>query len=568
MKKLIVILICLACCLTVSGCHGKKQYPELEIPSGFDTSREYELVFWAKNDTNKTQVAIYNKAVEDFEKLYPNITVKIRFYTDYNAIYNDVITNISTHTTPNVCISYPDHIATYLTGMNIMAPLDQFISDDKYGFGGSEVRYQSGNYGPQADDSALNKFLKEGYLNGQLYAIPFMRSTEAAYINKDLVNKLIKEDKQLHNKYGSYDWENEILSWEFLFDISQAAMDSYDEETKIYGVNNQTTMVPFIYKSTDNMMIQMLQQLDNSGALYSDSEGTIKIFNDKTKQILEYISDFGLSKAFSTFKISSYPGNKLNASQALVGIDSTAGATWMGGKAPLQDVHGSVLTDFETVVKMIPQYDPSNPQMISQGPSLCIFNKEDPQEVLASWLFVQYLLSNDVQIAYSETEGYVPVTSAAQQSEVYQDYLSKEGQPDLDEDGKETGKYYDVKIKATKLLLDALDNDYLFTTAVFNGSASLRNAAGELIEEIVKGVRRGETVPASVDKQQCDQYIDEIYQKMNSLYRLDQTGEISKQKNELGPLPQASKMLLGTLVVVWIGIGSYYLYDKKKNKKK
>ena len=48
--------------------------------------------------------------------------------------------------------------------------------------------------------------------------------------------------------------------------------------------------------------------------------------------------------------------------------------------------------------------------MISQGPSVCVFNKEDPQEVLASWLFAQYLLTDQVQIAYSQTEGYVPVT--------------------------------------------------------------------------------------------------------------------------------------------------------------
>ena len=74
-----------------------------------------------------------------------------------------------------------------------------------------------------------------------------------------------------------------------------------------------------------------------------------------------------------------------------------------------------------------PQYDPQHPQMISQGPSLCVFNKEDPQEVLASWLFTQYLLTNPVQIAYSGTEGYVPVTLDAQNSPEYQDYLAREG---------------------------------------------------------------------------------------------------------------------------------------------
>ena len=49
----------------------------------------------------------------------------MRLYTDYGEIYNDVITNIATDTTPNVCITYPDHIATYLTGeQRGGAPLD------------------------------------------------------------------------------------------------------------------------------------------------------------------------------------------------------------------------------------------------------------------------------------------------------------------------------------------------------------------------------------------------------------------------------------------------------------
>ena len=61
--------------------------------------------------------------------------------------------------------------------------------------------------------------------------------------------------------------------------------------------------------------------------------------------------------------------------------------------------------------------------MISQGPSMCIFNKEDKGEVLASWLFMQFMLTNDVQISYSQTEGYLPVTTKAHSSDEYKDYL-------------------------------------------------------------------------------------------------------------------------------------------------
>lgn len=52
-------------------------------------NRNYEITFWAKNDTNKRQTDIYKKAIEDFEAIYPNITVNLRLYTDYGKIYND-----------------------------------------------------------------------------------------------------------------------------------------------------------------------------------------------------------------------------------------------------------------------------------------------------------------------------------------------------------------------------------------------------------------------------------------------------------------------------------------------
>ena len=103
-------------------------------------------------------------------------------------------------------------------------------------------------------------------------------------------------------------------------------------------------------------------------------------------------------------------------------------------------------------------------------------NTEDSGEVLASWLFAQFLLTNEVQIAYSQTEGYVPVTKKAQSSNEYQNYLNRAGE--------NNDLYYDVKIEASKLLINNTENS--FTTPVFNGSTSLRSAAGELIEETVK----------------------------------------------------------------------------------
>ena len=171
MKRFIsYVLLVLTLVTAFTGCHGSRGLDEFVIPEAFDESRQYEITFWAKNDTNMTQTEIYNKAIEDFMALYPNIKVKLKLYTDYSRIYNDVITNISTQTTPNVCITYPDHIATYLTGTNTVVPLDGLFADPKYGLGGSEVRFDSPT---QAE--IIPQFLGECKLGDTHYGIPYMR---------------------------------------------------------------------------------------------------------------------------------------------------------------------------------------------------------------------------------------------------------------------------------------------------------------------------------------------------------------------------------------------------------
>ena len=182
MKTLRLFCVLLVTCIlaaAMTGCHGSRALDPFVMPDELDMTREYEITFWAKNDTNIQQTRIYKKAIEDFQALYPNIHVNLRLYTDYGKIYNDVITNIATGTTPNVCITYPDHIATYRTGKNIVVPLDTLFADEKYGLGGSEVKFDS----PTVEE-IIPQFLAECVLDGSYYAFPFMRSTEACYINK------------------------------------------------------------------------------------------------------------------------------------------------------------------------------------------------------------------------------------------------------------------------------------------------------------------------------------------------------------------------------------------------
>ncbi|MCI7345414.1 MAG: ABC transporter substrate-binding protein, partial [Eubacterium sp.] len=124
--------------------------------------------------------------------------------------------------------------------------------------------------------------------------------------------------------------------------------------------------------------------------------------------------------------------------------------------------------------------------------------------------------------------------------------------------GEDNDEYYDVKIKASKILLENIDNT--FVTPVYNGSTSLRNAAGQLIEEVAKSTRRKETVD--------DTYMSALYEKINALYRLDQIGD--SEKKDFGALPTASVVLIAAFVTAWTLIITFSIIGfikKRKNER-
>ena len=88
----------------------------------------------------------------------------------------------------------------------------------------------------------------------------------------------------------------------------------------------------------------------------------------------------------------------------------------------------------------------------------------------------------------------------------------------------------------------------------------LRDAAGQLIENVTKSVRRKTEVDEA--------YIDKLYEDVNSLYHLDQTSAAGSSKTEFGPLPAESKALIFGLIGVWLIIIIYnidkFLTHKRK----
>lgn len=452
-RKLLALIPLSLSFVTLASCHNNiknNNWKNSDFEVSYDDSKHYKISFWAKNDGNSEQIKVYDDAIAKFNTYYPNITIEKRNFTSYDDIYRDVLINIGTNTTPNVCISYPDNVATYLAGNDIVLSLDDIMNDKDYGFGGKKIKYES-----IKKEELIEKFFDEGKINNRYYTLPFMRSTEALYINKDYVEKLGMTIP-------------DIPTWDYIWEVCQKAVDAKKEEL-IENPSADKILYPLIYKSSDNWFITYAKQ---KNIPYTSNNGEVLMFNDKTTEALLDLNEKYNAGLFSTFKKVSYPGNSFNKWECLFAIDSTAGATWIGNGATSHDAgNTSEQEEFETVVKMIPQVDTNNPTMISQGPSICLFKKDNPDEVVASWLFAQFLLTNEVQLGYSHTEGYLPVTNKAIDSEEFTNYLNSTTE-------------YKVKLDATKLVMDNINNTFI--TPVFNGSANARLAATYILEGSTK----------------------------------------------------------------------------------
>ena len=140
---------------------------------------------------------------------------------------------------------------------------------------------------------------------------------------------------------------------------------------------------------------------------------------------------------------------------------------------------------FEVGIAPIPQVNPDAPKAISQGPSLCIFESDNKQEVVASWLFVKFLTTDPAfQAEFSMTSGYMPVIKSVENVPAYKNFL----------DNADGGEH----IQALAVKVGREMSNMYFVSPAFNGSSVARDKVGVLMQYCF--VTPADDVDAMIDK--------------------------------------------------------------------
>ena len=385
--------------------------------------------------------------IPDFNEMYPNITIEHSSQGDYPGLRDQITTELNGGNSPHLAYCYPDHVALYKKARAV-ASLDDYIASTatvKKADGSTETM----GFSQAEANEFVRGYYEEGraYGDNKMYTLPYSKSTEVLYYNKTFFE------------------ENGLkvpTTWEEMEVVMQqiVAIDPY--------------CVPLGYDSEANWFITMTEQL---GTPYtSATEGSKFLFNVEANQ--SFVGRFrewyqyGLvttEETYGSYTSDLFTETDPNELNSYMCIGSSAGASYQCPD-PYTNENNEVVYPFEVGVALPPQINPENPKVISQGPSLCMFNKTNKQEMAATWLFMKFLTTNlGLQANFSSVSGYAPVIkNLDQKNESYKADLEAA-------DGN-------AKLQTTCVKQCLAQEAYMFVSPAFIGSSGARDQVGILMQ--------------------------------------------------------------------------------------
>ncbi len=465
MKKVLVSLLLavtmLLTCVAFAACNGGLNNAEVPVVA-YDGST-VEITFYHTMGANLRDVL--DKYIVKFNEMYPNIKIVHSQEGGYDDVRDKISTELTVGNQPNIAYCYPDHVALYnLAGA--VSTLDRFIESD------IEITDALGNKTTVGfTDAQRNDFI-DAYYNegaqfgdGKMYTLPMSKSTEVLYYNKTFFDA---------------NGLKVPTTWDEMEEVCK----------KILEIDPKCT--PLGYDSEANWFITMCEQAKSP---YTSATGDHFLFNNEAnrafvKRFSEWHSKGYVTtqEIFGAYTSGLFVEQGADAMKSYMSIGSSAGATH---QRPAANDQGEY--PFEVGIATIPQLDANNKKVISQGPSLCMFNGATEQETIASWLFIKYLTTCvEFQAEFGMTSGYVPVIESVSENAAYANFTANANGGD------------NIAALAAKVCLEQKDAYYV--SPAFNGSSTARDQVGALLQKCMTEYAKA----TDKDKMIADAFADAV----------------------------------------------------------
>ena len=437
MKKLVSVLLLftlVTSTLALFSCNFKTTN-EPDIYDGVYDGSKVTISVWHTMFASGGITPI-EKAVEKFQELYPNITVKTLVWGDCDHLCENIDGTPYADTPPNLVFCSPKQLLQYVND-NKAIELNRFID--------SQCVIESTGEVMGLTKNQLNNFIP-AFWNGEklsadakMYSIPFLKETDILYYNKTVFDELgIAPPK----------------TWNEVENCIKILKNHYPDST------------PLGYNSKENLFITLAAQY---GSDYTTLNGELLFDNDINKEFVSKFANWYKNGWLTTSYIEYDRIESFAKQEMFMSIASSKDAIYHYPNK----IDGEY--EFEVGVAPIPQIDPSNPKAYTTGISFCILNSENAQEIYASWLFLKFLATDPEVQAYSAIfNKSIPVINSAKESLTYKDFVSKD---------------ISLQYSPVKLIFEQ-SCDY-FVCPIFEGSEKVTENAGLLVQAVFSKYQLG-----------------------------------------------------------------------------
>lgn len=346
---------------------------EPEEPSMLDSLQGLTVTFWhvwGQGLPNETMLAI----VDEFNATNEyGITVEALDQGRYSDAENAMNAGIQSGDLPNSTVGYTNALASWYS-VDALVDLNQFVEDEEFGLSDEEL---AALYQGPFDGGVLADGVRVGY--------PISQSANVLYYNTT--------------------WAQELG-----FESPPATAAEFKEQACAAAAFNEATGDPdlagtgglVMFPSTSNFM-SWLFAFD--GGILNDAGDGYDFSQAGVKETIIYLKD--LVDSGCTLTTESYPNPEFAGRKALFVMSSTAGLPYQ--IAAFEDIESADQWAF------IPFPGPDGKLSVDAFGQYVGIVRSNPEQELATWLFLKYLTSPEAQAQWIEGSAYFPTQSTTSQ---------------------------------------------------------------------------------------------------------------------------------------------------------
>ncbi len=423
--------------------------------------------------------------IAKFSEDHPNIKVETSYKGSYSDIVTATSTALGTGDQPNIVSCYGDSVAVFRNAsegavLNMTGYAQNLIED--------------------ADFNQNYLSIEKSMYGDQFYSLPYSKSSETLVVNQSMFDKVgegkagtdtTKNDAAVYTAPVAAASKKAYTVPENIYDLMDLARTMKADFPELFAnqkdANGYFTAVPFCWDSAENMFISALQ---NSGIKYTDGTkenavDRVLFKNDDAKKLMVQMKKWNNEGLFCTQSqlpltdaskgYHQYSSNMVVAGSIAMCVSSTAGARYFATDSGFK-------ASFYHPVSWNENGKAKDAKVISQGPSLCFFDKGKAAND-ASFIFYQYLTNAENSGNLAASTSYFPLRAKGYENKTIAAAVTAAttGTTAEAKYGEKNTTYTGNVLALNKTYTE--NNNY-FLSPVFKESSATRTAVGKLVAEV------------------------------------------------------------------------------------